>query len=681
MGMLNKLALRNAKRSFRDYLIYLLTMVFTAALMFSFDSMIFSEDVKKLCAEAGMMGAMLGLATFFIVLIMIWLVHYMMKFMAEKRSREFATYLLLGFHKKQIARLFLKEMLLLGLAAFFIGLLPGLFLQQVITTLIYAILQADYTIHIQWNVATFFMTAGIFFGSYVLAMFRSNRRFKKMNIREMMYLDRQNEELKNGNKSGKQWMLFVSLFTILLFGWMLYFGHFNQWNVYPMIAALIVSVYFLYMGLSAFLISYIRKGRAGVYNGANIFLLRQLASKVKTMQFTLGTLTILFMVALVGVSDALMLNQFQNTQVQEKYPFDVCIYNEHTDYDFAEEKALTEKYAKITDFLAYEIYQDHTNSCNRYLTEALSENDTYYYSCFKYDTYMRLSDYTHLRQMLHLEPVSLQQDQYLIQTKKRLKKTLLPFSENPLHIQGQDYVCAGIYTDTFEQSGHNGADYILVVPDETAASMTPYYSLMAASIKGSLPDDFYDQVLSMWGINMKNDSYEELDNYMDSLDRGTGSDAIYVSDKLVFLKENDAREMKFLLSTLIFPLIYVGLVFLCVALTVLAVQQLSDSGKYKYRYQLLGKLGMRTKELNQIIFRQLVIYYICPFAGAVLLSGGIVGFISHNFVKYSGVQAPSWSYFGLALLLFGGVYIIYFIATYIEFKRNIMSAQKVPDVE
>ncbi|MCA5964854.1 hypothetical protein LC724_37845 [Blautia sp. RD014234] len=50
------------------------------------------------------------------------------------------------------------------------------------------------------------MTAGIFFGSYVLAMFRSNRRFKKMNIREMMYLDRQNEELKNGNKSGKQWM-------------------------------------------------------------------------------------------------------------------------------------------------------------------------------------------------------------------------------------------------------------------------------------------------------------------------------------------------------------------------------------------------------------------------------------------------------------------------------------------
>lgn len=679
MEMLNKLALRNAKRSFRDYLIYLMTMIFTAALMFSFDSMIFSDDVKKLCSEAGMMGAMLGLATFFIVLIIIWLVHYMMKFMAEKRSREFATYLLLGFHKKQIARLFLKEMLLLGLAAFFIGLLPGLFLQQLITTLIYAIVQADYTIHIKWNMGAFFMTAGIFFGSYILAMFRSGRRFKKLNIREMMYLDRQNEELKNGNKSGKQWMFFVSLFIILLFGWMLYFGYFNEWNVYPMIAALIVSVYFLYIGLSAFLISYIRKGKAGVYSGANIFLLRQLASKVKTMQFTLGTLTILFMAALVGVSDALMLNHFQNTQAQEKYPFDVCIYSEHTGYDFAEEMKLVEQYAQITNLLTYNIYQDNTSTCKQFLVEQLPETDDSYY--FKYDTYIRLSDYNSLRQMLGLKPISLTGNQYLIQTKKHLKETWISFSETPLKIQHEDYTCAGIYTEAFEQSGHNGADYLLVVPDDTAAFMTPYYSLMTASIKGSLPDTFYDQILAQRGIETQDDSYEEIDSYLNSLDRGTGSDAIYISDKLVFLKDNDTREMKFLLSTLIFPLFYVGLVFLCAALTVLAVQQLSDSGKYKYRYQLLGKLGMRTKELNQMIFRQLVIYYICPFAGAVLLSGGIVGFISHNFVKYSGIQAPSWSYFGLALLLFGGVYLIYFIAAYIEFKRNIMSAQKVPEAE
>ena len=46
--MLSKLALRNAKRSFKDYFIYLITMIFITSLMFAFNSMIFSEDIQKI---------------------------------------------------------------------------------------------------------------------------------------------------------------------------------------------------------------------------------------------------------------------------------------------------------------------------------------------------------------------------------------------------------------------------------------------------------------------------------------------------------------------------------------------------------------------------------------------------------------------------------------------------------
>ena len=38
--MLSKLAFRNAKRSLKDYLIYIITMTIIAAMMFAFDSMI-----------------------------------------------------------------------------------------------------------------------------------------------------------------------------------------------------------------------------------------------------------------------------------------------------------------------------------------------------------------------------------------------------------------------------------------------------------------------------------------------------------------------------------------------------------------------------------------------------------------------------------------------------------------
>ena len=67
--MFGKLALRNVRRSARDYLVYVLTMTFVVSLMFAFNSIIFSKDLQKMYEMAAIMAAMIGIATFFIVLI------------------------------------------------------------------------------------------------------------------------------------------------------------------------------------------------------------------------------------------------------------------------------------------------------------------------------------------------------------------------------------------------------------------------------------------------------------------------------------------------------------------------------------------------------------------------------------------------------------------------------------
>ncbi|WP_455054792.1 FtsX-like permease family protein [Merdimonas faecis] len=141
--MTAKLAFRNVKRSARDYLVYFLTMTFVAALMFAFNTVIFSESVGRMFEVAGLMAAMIGMATFFIVLIVAWLINYMVRFILEKRSREFGIYLLIGMKKKQISRLYLREMLLLGTVAFGLGLLPGLLLQQILLAVLYGVLKLD----------------------------------------------------------------------------------------------------------------------------------------------------------------------------------------------------------------------------------------------------------------------------------------------------------------------------------------------------------------------------------------------------------------------------------------------------------------------------------------------------------------------------------------------------------
>ena len=103
--MMCKLAFRNVKRMAKDYIVYFMTMAVVTALMFSFHTLLFSKDVQNLFQMDAMMSVMTGLATAFIVPIIAWLINYMVRFVLEKRSREFGIYLLVGVKKKEIARL------------------------------------------------------------------------------------------------------------------------------------------------------------------------------------------------------------------------------------------------------------------------------------------------------------------------------------------------------------------------------------------------------------------------------------------------------------------------------------------------------------------------------------------------------------------------------------------------
>ena len=90
--MLSKLAIRNMKRSARDYLVYLLTMTLISALLYTFNSLLFQNELKQYWNTEDMLELMVFLATLFIVFVTAWLISYMVRFMMEKRSREF------GYH-------------------------------------------------------------------------------------------------------------------------------------------------------------------------------------------------------------------------------------------------------------------------------------------------------------------------------------------------------------------------------------------------------------------------------------------------------------------------------------------------------------------------------------------------------------------------------------------------------
>lgn len=687
--MLGKLAFRNVKRSAKDYLVYLLTMMFVTALMFSFNTVLFSEQIKTSPDSTGIMEMLIGLATFFVVLIVAWLIHYMVQFMLDKRSREFGIYLLIGMERKEITRLYIRESLLLGLLAFACGLILGGLLQQVLFSILAHIMQLEYQIHLEYHKECMLMTAGCYGGCYLLALLRCRKKFRKMSIHSLMDAEKHNEKIQESRESWKRILFPLSLLFMGVFEWWLLRGVIRDTGeIVGFLVGLVLVIYLFYVGISSWIVCSIRKKGTRIYRGANLFLLRQFSSKIRAMQFTMGTLTSLFTLALLGSTVAFMMGDFQNQMLEGKFPFDVQIYSSDTEDDFEKELRILKKETNIQEMYRYSIYENKDAQVNAWLythlktfgamyqnpdgtpnQKALLEevekhtNGTY----FSYDTYMKVSDYNHLRSLLGYKEITLGKHQYALHMKKRIYKEIGDFSSHlKIKSDGTELLCSGIYTEPFSQDGHNGADYILIVPDQEAEHMTPYYTELVVQIQGKAPEHLQQTLDAQ--IEEKEEAAEQN---LPTGNSGYGSDSVvsYYSKNIV--RDNLIPEIKYMLSSITFPCFYIGLVFLCAAFTVLAVQQLSDSAKYKFRYGVLEQLGLNRREKEQVIWKQLAAYYLCPTLLAGVISGMISTFISYQFIFYTGVEASVLRYFAASCGLFFGIYALYFVATYVGFKRNV----------
>lgn len=688
--MFNKLAFRNIRRSIRDYLIYILTMTVITAFMYTFISLIFNTELSRQFEIEGIMQAMIGIATFFIVLITAWLINYMIRFMLEKRSVEFGTYLLLGIKKKKIARLYMRENILLGIISFVPGLLSGVLLQQILMAILSHMIRTEYEFHLSFDKNTFLVTSLCFGGCYLLALLRCGRKFSKMNIQALMKVNRQNEEIRESHETVRKIILPASLVLILAF-WIIFPTLTSTGSILLFLVLLIADIYLFYMGLSAWIICYVRDRKNGIYKGQNLFLLRQFSSKIRTMQFTMGTLTALFTVALMGCSMAMMFSDFENKILDTKWPFDVLINSTDPADDFQNDIELVSNNTQINDQYIYRICTDGRDMANTWILTHLSafgamylnddhqpdmdkvrdnlENDGTY--C-RYDTYIGISDYNYLRKMLGYPQITLKEDQYAIQIKSRL---LSDAGDMPEGLQIPDasgkslLTCEGIYSDSFAQDGHNGGDYLLVVPDSVIRTMTPYYSEIAFDIEGNPPSDLQQKLDNLSSADLQD--YTGHVQLSLSGNSCSGSDTIVVYCATNLVGDNLIPEVKYMLASLIIPGIYIGLVFLCVALTVLSVHQLSDSARYKYRYDVLRKIGLEQAGINRLIRKQLTAYYLCPALFALLICGSVILRISNAFIRATGIHSFGFQYLGISVLLFFGIYAVYFLATYVGFKRNI----------
>ena len=290
--VLSKLALKNVKRSFKDYVIYFITVTLAFSLMLAFNFIATSKDVINLSDTMKNFEGTMYIVNTFIILSICFLINYTTKFMFSKRSREFGTYMILGLKKKQITRMFTLENIILGLISLVVAMPLGYFFSILLSAIIMNFFELPHLVKITLNIKAILILILYFAIIYFIVLFLSRRRIKKMKIKDLLYFYKQNEK-----PIAKKKLKNITFILSLIIGIcaLVFFdkefrggGHEpSMLVIFTSIFLILISIYGISITLSDFLLSFILRHKKVKYKGNNLFIVRNFYSKVKSMSFTI----------------------------------------------------------------------------------------------------------------------------------------------------------------------------------------------------------------------------------------------------------------------------------------------------------------------------------------------------------------------------------------------------------
>lgn len=654
--MLGKLALRNTKRSVKDYLVYLITITISFSLILAFNLIASSEEVVKLSSGMDTFKNVLTFVNIVIIFVVCFLINYTTRFMFEKRSKELGTYMLLGIKKKEIARLLVLENILLGFLAFVLSIPLGFLFSQFVSLVIVKMIGIPEVIFISLNFVSIGLLAIYFFAIYILILLNLLIRIRKMTVHDFLYFDKQNEK-KMFRSNKKRNVIFVAsaiLGIVSLFLWnsRCSFEKFNDpsTTTYLMISMvlLIISIYGVSATCADMMLSVLLKNKKMKYKKDNLFVTRTFASKARTMSFTFGTLSLLILLSLLCLNFSSINKGVYRTSIELTAPFDVDVFDHKQPFDdFNEYIQVIDDDYTIKEALEFNVYKEPNHQMQNYY-------DVQFYD---FDPVMKLSDYNKLLKLRNMDTIELKDNEYYLVTSSQL---LYKVENNDdiktLRFSNRDLYLKGIDTKSFWYNMTNTGRFMIVVPDE-------YVQGLEIS-EEHLIVDTAEETTSKLEEKIRND----LKHLLVVADEDGGS---YDEYYRVNVRGTAIEEQNSMTAMIASIALYIAFILISAVGTILAVQSLSDANKYKYRYQTLRRLGVNDKSLFKTIRKQLLILFGLPVIYSIIASFCMLSSINNVYQILLESQYTYLFYFIGGLAIFCFIYGIYWLATYIGFKRNI----------
>lgn len=124
------IAIKNLKKSFSFYALYLLSVSLVITVFFAFTSFSMNEVMLEKISENGRVETMCSAISVFLMVFVVFYMAYSNKFFLRRRTKELGIYALLGYRRTTILSMLTYENILICCGAFLVGVLLGALLHK-----------------------------------------------------------------------------------------------------------------------------------------------------------------------------------------------------------------------------------------------------------------------------------------------------------------------------------------------------------------------------------------------------------------------------------------------------------------------------------------------------------------------------------------------------------------------
>ena len=720
-----KLALRNIRRSVRDYAIYFITLLFGVAVFYAFNSIgsqqiLFDMESSASASVFESTTQLLGMFSVVVACVLGFLILYANQFLIRRRKREFGTYLVLGMTPGHVSRIVLYETVLVGLISLAVGLICGVLLSQALsffTAALFGTTMSNY--QFVFSPDALVVTLACFAAIYVVVALFNTFTVSRCKLIDLIRAGERNERAGVRNP----WaclVVFVAAIAVLAYAYQQLIANglvmLDQPEFVRATIAMLVGSLMFFWSLAGFAIAVLTRLRGVYLRKLNLFTVRQIASKVNTAFLSLWAVCVLLFFSITVFSSGMGFVEVFVGGVEKANPYSATLSagvwygpdgttgssagererRAEMEADAPDRLALAEEYdwdmAAALEAGAPELWAETIGAWAQVSMWSLPDM-TYDPIIDAAETVaspeamriddlgkvrdtavavMSLSDFNAARTLqgqpaVNLEPgtCSLVNNMEIVNALAEAVAKAAP----TITVADQELTVAGpIYDTQLEDNAMAATALIFVVPDE---------AVEALGAEGLIPTT---QTLNvMYADNGKTAAENDTalgdivaatqPSDMGGFEQGrSGAGNAYANllwpvTRIITAHEmtDQSAGMRLMITYLA---LYIGFIFLVSTAAILAIQQLSQASDSAPRYRILSKLGCDAGMIYRSLLIQVLVYFLVPLALAVCHAACAIGVLSDSMFDAIGVNTftPIMMAAGLTIVIYGGYMLVTYLA-------------------